>query len=479
MKPLGVLACLPFILSLLPTLGAQSDPRPERMAALVRHCSDQGMFNGALLVLDDSRTIYEAAAGVLDLKTKRAVTLDTPFYLASVGKQFTAMAVLLLVDEGKLSLEDEARKHLKELGAWADGVTLHHLLSHTSGIPCHFNDLRHDPKGIRNEDVLRILAEHGKLRFAPGTRWSYSNAGYVFLSIIVERVSGRPFGAFLRERIFEPLGMKNAMVPDGKAPLPKGRARGFGLMGESADYESFTTGSGGIYASVRDLAAWNRALIKGELLAAKTFEKMITPVAVPGGNSSGYGYGWMRITRSPQRVIYHPGGLAGFKTVNLINLDEGQAIIALSNCSDSLSDSMGSGLRRILMGAEVPDPKTRIGPYLAKLLRERGLDAAKTRYAEILEKERAPYDLGEGELNALGYSCLRVDKREEAVALFRLNVAAHPKSANVYDSLGEGLMAQGKIEEAIRQYARSLTIDPRNVNAIEKLQALKERLGVR
>lgn len=445
--------------------------KAEQIEGMVRHFHDHGMFNGAALVVEGGEVLFTGAFGLADFRDGTPLTLDSSFYLASVSKQFTATAILMLADAGKLTLEDRLADHVPEVAELARDATIHQLLTHTAGIPDHYNDLRADPEGMTNDQVVELLLGHGRLNFAPGTRFQYSNGGYVLLSEVVEAVSGQSLGEFAEEKIFGPLGMQHTRFAENDETIP-GRTIGSDTAGAPDDYTSYSTGAGGMFSTVGDLAIWDAALRAGKVLQPETLEAAFTPHAeMPDGQS--YGYGWMLRRVGPETVASHAGRLAGFQCVILRFLRGEHCIVLLSNQGETVATSLVGSIVSVLMGGTPRPQRVRIGPYLAAIIRVEGVDSALARYDEILAGDRGGFDLGENELNSLGYAYLRAGETDTAVAVHRKNTETFPESSNAWDSLAETLMKRGDRREAIIHYARSLVLNPDNTHAIEMLQALK------
>lgn len=254
------------------------------------------------------------------------VTDSTVFEIGSISKQFVAAAVLLLVEEGRLGLDDPIHRHLAELPSDWMGVTVRQLLTHTSGIPDYEEIATYDVYRFRltPEEVVRI-AHSRPVDFAPGTGFHYSNTGYFLLSRIVERVEGEPLGRVLQRRIFGPLGMTQTRMADPEAIVPN-RASGYWvnrigeLINRMPTETSSTLGAGGLLSSVGDLALWDAALRGDRPLSAASREAMWTPVQLPGGKRTewpgggfvDYGFGWEVTPINGVPAQHHSGQVAGF-----------------------------------------------------------------------------------------------------------------------------------------------------------------------
>jgi CubicO group peptidase (beta-lactamase class C family) len=279
------------------------------------------MPGASVVVISDGRVVARRAYGMADLDHRVTATPETDYRLASVSKQFTAMAVMLLVQNGKLRYDQAVRDVLPELPAAARPVTVRHLLNHTSGL-WDYEDLIPESQvaQLSDGDVLRILSGKDSLYFPPGTRYRYSNSGYVLLGLIAARVSGMAFPEFLRTRIFQPLGMAATVAHvEGQDTVPR-RAYGYSPRGGSFEQTdqsitSATLGDGGIYSNVDDMTRWDQALSGGStaLVDAATMELATTPPQLPGGAATEYGFGWFVDTYRGETRWRHTGETSGFR----------------------------------------------------------------------------------------------------------------------------------------------------------------------
>ena len=295
----------------------------------------------ALLVLRDGVPVVRKGYGLADLERGVAVAPHTNFRLASVSKQFTAAAILLLAQDGALSLDDPVRRWLPSLPAAADGITLHHLLSHTSGL-VDYEDVMPDAIDgqLRDADVLRLLEAQDRLYFAPGSAYRYSNSGYALLALIVGQASGQDFAAFLRARIFEPLGMDGTLAfEDGVSTVPR-RAYGHSAAGDGwtrTDQSSTSAvlGDGGIYSSIDDLAKWDAALRDDRLLSDASRALAFNPHIVTNeADVDAYGYGWRIHGEGAGRLLWHSGETIGFRNVILRWPEQRLTVVLLTNRND-------------------------------------------------------------------------------------------------------------------------------------------------
>ena len=301
----------------------------------------QGDVPGAaLLVLKDGKAIVRRGYGRSDLERGTKASPATNYRLASVSKPFTAAAVLLLAQSGRLSIDDPVRKWLPSLPPAADGITLQHLLDHTSGV-LDYEDLMAKPYAgqISDAGVLALLEKQDRLNFTPGSTYRYSNSGYALLALVVERASGQSFPDFLRSRIFKPLGMRSTLAYVAGGPAIRQRAWGYSEQDgtwQRTDQNAYSAvlGDGGIYSNIDDLARWDAALYDDRLLddamRARAFGKQVKVSGDP--EATYYGYGW-RVNEDGSRQ-WHSGESIGFRNTIIRWPAQRLTVILLSNRND-------------------------------------------------------------------------------------------------------------------------------------------------
>ncbi|MCL7713496.1 serine hydrolase domain-containing protein [Stenotrophomonas mori] len=291
----------------------------------------------AVLVLKDGQPVFRRGYGQAVLEDGSAVTPASNFRLASVSKQFTAAAILLLAEDGRLSIDDPLKTWLPSLPAVADGMTIRQLLAHTSGL-IDYEDLMDpaDTRQVHDLDVLHLLEKQDRSYFPPGSDYRYSNGGYALLALIVGKASGSDFARFLRQRIFLPLGMDATVAhQDGVDDVP---ARAYGYSEINGRWQrtdqsptSAVLGDGGIYSSIDDLAKWDAALYDERLLSADSLRQAFSPAtATPEPDVPHYGFGW----RINGDALWHSGESIGFRNVLLRYPQQKLTVIVLSNRND-------------------------------------------------------------------------------------------------------------------------------------------------
>jgi CubicO group peptidase (beta-lactamase class C family) len=284
----------------------------------------------SVLVVRDGKVVMRKSYGMANLEERIAATPDTNYRLASVTKQFTAASILILAREKKLSLDDPITKYLA-LPAYANAITIRHLLTHTSGVFA-YEDLI--PEGttrqLKDADVYEILKEDDGSYFPAGTQYRYSNTGYVFLALIVERVSGQRFADFLHDNIFKPAGMNASVAFEEGISTVARRAYGYSRKDGAwhrtdQSLTSAVLGDGGIYTSIDDLVHWIAWLESGK------FDEALVPATPTDDAAVRYGYGWRISEHAGQRIVSHTGETIGFRNAIVRFPDRHLAVVVLTN----------------------------------------------------------------------------------------------------------------------------------------------------
>ena len=308
----------------------------------------------AVLVVKDGKKVFERGYGVSDLRTKEKIGAETNFRLASVSKEFTAMAIMLLVHDHKLSYSDRLNDIFPGFPKYGKAITIEQLLTHTSGL-LDYEDLMAKQFGnipdeqipqIKDAGVLELLKKEKTTKFVPGTKWDYSNSAYCVLAMVVEKVSEKPFGLFLAERIFRPLKMDHTIAYEkGKNEVT---SRAYGHTKTDAGWKetdqsstSATLGDGGIYTSLEDMAKWDAGLREHALLSEKEMVVALVPVTVggkpttePDGKPVSYGFGWFLDAYKGHPRMWHYGETVGFRTTIQRFPKDGLTVVVLANRVD-------------------------------------------------------------------------------------------------------------------------------------------------
>jgi CubicO group peptidase (beta-lactamase class C family) len=338
---------LAVLIVLIPNMTLRAnDPNSSKlkdeaaMDAIVRPYDRPDAPGVSVIVIKDGKVLYKKGCGLANVEARIPNTTRTNFRLASLTKQLTAMAILILAEREKLSLDGRLIDFFPDFPVYGRDITVHHLLSHTSGLPdyaAHIPALQKEQ--LRDHDVLHILKQQKSGDFPPGSKFAYSNSGYVLLGLVVEKVSGQTFARFLDENIFQPLGMFDTVAHEEGISTVKNRAYGYepvekDFRRRDQSVTSATLGDGGVYSSVEDLYRWDQALYTNKLVSITTLNQMFTPEQFGNRQQSSYGMGWFIDTAGGFRQVSHGGTTVGFRNQILRLPDEKFTVVVLMNRSD-------------------------------------------------------------------------------------------------------------------------------------------------
>ena len=471
-----------FALSVFaPVFSALAADEAARVDAYIARYHQLGLFNGSALVADHATPILKKGYGLANMEWNIPNAADTKFRLGSITKQFTAALVLQMVEQGKMDLNAPISRYLPNYpAATGDRVIMHQLLNHTSGIPGYtelpqFGAIMREPR--KPEEFLSFFSGL-ELLFEPGTKFSYNNSGFFLLGAILEKLTGQTYEQLLRERIFDPAGMKDSGY-DSTHPLIAKRAAGYDATLDgyrNTTYIDMTQpySAGSLYSTAEDLFLWDQALYGDKILKPASKQKMFTP------GLSEYGYG-VNIRRSTVTTIEHGGGINGFNTIISRDLEPRRLVVLLNNTGGAPLEPMTVGIKAILDGRQPAMPKTPASPVLYKTWQTSGIQAA-TDQARAMQSG-AEYDAGAQQLSRLASHLLANGKTDDALAVAHLAETAAPKSAGVQTLLGQIHAKAGRRIEAVSAYSRALELSdtprafPTLTQAIRDLSDLSPKAG--
>ena len=474
-----------LILIFIGSAGVRAQDRSAEIDQIFQKFYEYSAFQGAVLVADQGAVVYQRAFGQANREWSVPNTVDTRFDIASVSKQFTAVLILRLVDAGLLDLDHALSDYLPEYRSDVGRrVTLHHLLTHQSGIPNYTNlpyvwsdSLVHR---YPTDQLIRRFGS-GDLEFEPGTRYRYSNTGYLLLAAIAERVTGEPFDVLLTRRVLEPLGLRNTAVDDRSALVEK-RAYGYekttqGYRPVAGTYMKNLQGAGNLYATVEDLFRWDQSWYTHALLskkAVKTLEKSYTEASStwipPYANTYGYGVGLTEIPLTKKKsvpMIFHSGHIKGFSSFYARFPEDQQAVIILSNTGGVSTERMNAvtvEVLKVLHGLPHTLPQRTLAADLYQVIEREGIAAAVAYYHQL--RDAFPYEFQHTseQLAALGERLQQEGDLAPAVVVFQLNSDVHPNWSTYYQ-LAQACAQLDEPENAERYYSQSLSLNPRETAA--------------
>jgi len=493
---------IPLLLAMCCHCRPQSpDQKKAKIDSMINTWDRYGIFNGSVLILQKGNIIYQRSSGYANFETRFPNTDTTHFNLASVSKPFTAIAILQLVDKGKLKLTDPLVQYFPDFPYPA--VTIVQLLSHTSGLPeadqyekpyitGHPSEILSDQKIYDDLVKLQVppLAAAGEKHF-------YNNLNYILLALLVEKVTRAPFAVYMRQNIFLRAGMKHSYVRERISPntaryfQPTFYDTTFYHVDSVTNRKIYTDyhlggtyGDNNVITTMQDMVLFDNALRNGKLLPSDLAKQMYQPVMLANGapfftgGKKTYTLGWNINERNArgQFAVWHDGSLVGLTTILFRNLTDDITYIMYENRNVPNFFRRFLAITDIMDGVkpvEVPLQRSLVREYGIALI-QRGADYAATRFNEL--KSDPGWYFYEHEMNALGYQLLLKsdfsNRKELALEVFKINTLLFPGSANAYDSYAEALMDAGLVEEAIAMYKKAIHLDPKNEAAKDKLKKL-------
>ena len=478
------LRILPFAVGLLtlarPLEAAELASEADR---IVRFFHEQYQFNGAVLVSKNGEVAFQAAYGLADREWNIPNTTDTRFRLGSITKQFTAALILQLVEAGKVELQTPLSRYVPEYpGKVSDRVTIHQLLTHTSGIksytsmPNFRREVSRDP--YEPLDFLDVFAGE-PLDFEPGEQFRYNNSGYFLLGVIVEKVTGKPYEDALEEHIFRPLGMKSSGFDRAEVLIEK-RATGYdarldGYRNSPYLDMSLPYAAGSLYSTVEDLYRWDRALAEGKVLSDELqqlmFQQHVKIAKKPDAPSYGYGWFLREIDRPGSKgrktlLVEHGGGINGFNTLIRRIPADGHLIVALNNSPGANLGRMADALQSLLYGEAGSRLKKSSAVDVYDVYRENGVLSAAARMKEI-EKSKE-HDRSPAEARRLLRAVAAQNPADAYALLEKADLPDNPQSAGLWMMVGDALDGAELRDEAAKAFAKAVEIAPRLADAVRK-----------
>jgi CubicO group peptidase (beta-lactamase class C family) len=471
---LGILALAAGVFAPAPAAAADPSAIAAKVEAYMDAAVRHEQFAGTILVARDGVPLVSKGYGMASVELQVPNRPDTVFRVASLTKQFTAMAIMQLQEQGKLRIGDPVCKYLTDCPAAWQPITLRHLLTHGSGIPNVSSLPEWDEvlgrRTYRRRDFVRLFRDL-PLQFAPGEKFKYSNSGYFLLGLVIERASGKSYGDYLHDHVFGPLGMTHSLFDDNRNLVP-GRATGYYSRGTdfiSAPFIDPTTtfAAGGITSTTGDLLLWDQALYTDKLVSRRALDEMFT------ANQGGYGYGWQVGEKFGRRRLDHSGSYNGFSAYILRFPDDRVSVIVLSNSDRASAGRTGTNLAAIVFGEEYKLPTAQLRDLLWDTVVSKGTDAAIRQYRELRRTQPEAHDYGDEVLVELGYDLADGRKLDEAAAIFNFNLELHPESAYSYDGLADVADERGETAKAVAYFEKSLSLDPTNTYASDGLARLQ------
>ena len=466
---------------------SKSNEKKTRIDKFIKSIMDANQVPGlAIAIVEDNKIFTAKAFGVKNLDTKEPITTKSIFHMASVSKPFSATAIMQLVEKGKMKLDDLLIKYLPYFRLddqrYKD-ITIKQMLMHTSGIP-DVRDYEWDKPQFDDgaaERYVRSLVNE-KMIAGPGERWQYSNMAFDILADVIARVSGVSFENYVKENILNPLDMKESdFLRERIKPELRTSAHVFNLQPQVSEvypYNRRHAPSSCLNANVVEMCNWALANMnagvfnENRILDASSYKLLFEPQAKINENRS-VGLSWFIDQYREIKTVSHGGGDLGFRSYIIMLPEKSLAVVAASNFDVTPMNDLIFGVIDIMLGFKPQQPKIPILMTLGKTIAASGVQKAIVQYRELKSLRPDSYNFSEAQLNILGYQLIRNERMDDAIEIFKLNVEMYPEAFNTYDSLAEAYMNSGNKELAIKNYKKSIELNPNNSNGIKMLERLQ------
>jgi len=441
---------------------AQSDNKAAKIDSLISGAHRLGLFNGNVLVADNNHIVYKKAIGFTDASEKTLLTDAYRFHIGSIAKEFNAVGIMMLQEQGKLSINDKVSKYLPGLPAWAQQISIKNLLQYTSGLP----DVKWTT--VKNDaDDLADLKKLDKLNFEPGSDYNYNNNNVFLQRRIIEKVSGLSFNAFVMERMLKPCGITNGIVDPGETDPLVAKAFNNSLHQDAMAVPI----SGWTCLTIADFYKWTNCINSFKLLTPASTRQII--YSVGPDKQAGLGGGSMQGDKLISHI--HDGTAMNYQALLANDNAEGRVVILLTNNKQGNLYAINSAIQAILDGKPYHVlTKSIVNQYQSVL---DTLDGKRliSFYNDLKTKHALDYGFdNESTLNEIGYFYMGKNRVADAITVFEYNTTLFPNSGNVFDSLGEAYYKQGDKQKALVSYKRSLQLDPSNESAKVIIAALEK-----
>lgn len=419
-----------------------------------------GLFSGNILVIDGGKIVYKNAIGFTDATKTKALTPDYRFHIGSIAKEFNAVGIMMLQEQGKLNINDKLSKFLPQLPAWADSISIQNLLQYTSGLPdVKWKTVIGDASNMA--DIMKIT----HLDFAPGTQYNYNNNNVFMQRRIIEKVTGMPFNKFVEEKLLKPAGMATAVIdPDLNTPL---MARSYTNDGKQGSF--FYPITGWVAVTLDDFYKWEQALESFKLISPASTRVLVTPFAPD--KQCGLGGGTMQ----GDKLVFHQhdGASVYYQALIVGNQPKGRTVILMTNNKQENIFDIDNAIEDILDGKPYSQPKRSILADYRKQLDTLSGAQVLALYQDLKAKHLAEYAFyNESTLNEIGYALMGAKNIDAAIVVLKYNTTLFPTSGNAFDSLGEAYYNKGDKTKALLNYKRSLQLDPTNETAKKVIKEL-------
>lgn len=421
-----------------------------QLDSLVHQANRLGLFNGNILIAENNKVIYKDAIGFADAARKIKLTEQYRFHIGSIAKEFNAVGIMILKEQGKLSLEDPVSKYLPELPAWASKIHIINLLQYTSGIP----DVKW--KQVKNNaDNMEDLKKTANLDFEPGSQYAYNNNNVFLQRRIIEKITGLSFAAFTEKYLLKPCGMKTAIVD----PVASDKLIARAYNNTHAEDELAYPINGWVAVTLDDFYKWSNALTNFKLISPASTKQILE--AAGRDQQAGLGGGMM----DGNQVIAHKhdGTARNYQALLVSTVPKGRTVILMTNNQQNNLYTFNTSIQAILDGKPYTRIKKSVLSHFGTQIEQMNGQQVIAFYEKMKKTHNNEYSFDEeGTLNEIGYNFLRQNKFTDAILVFEHNTQLFPESGNAFDSLGEAHYKQGDKEKALLNYKKSIALNPDN-----------------
>jgi serine beta-lactamase-like protein LACTB, mitochondrial len=430
-------------------------------------------------VLYKGEIIWLGVKGFSDIENSLPAAPKSVYRIASISKSITAVAIMQLVERGRINLDEDVRKYIPYFPAKKWKFTARQLLNHTSGIRNYRSGEEFDNKIYfqTTREVINYIAKD-TLVYQPGTRYLYTTLGYNLLAAIIESVSGLSFSDYVMKNIFAPADMKSS-YPDIQKMIIPGRARGY----DKNSFKEFQNAAladlsikipgGGFLSTAEDLLKFSDNLLKGKLINRSTLDSMLVPTKLRSGRTENYGLGFsFGVDESGRKFFGHSGSGTGFISQLLIYPDENSATAHLINLRDNNLDSPAYDLAAIVFGKQYESPKRSVADYLFDIVKNTGADSAFSAYLSIKSDTLNNLIINEEELRRFGYDLIAINSLTDAIKFFKMLVQDYPQYSKAYIGLADAYYKDGNKGLSLKNYRLALRYEPMNSYAADMIRRL-------
>jgi len=451
-----------FTILLITSTAVAQQTKAEKIKAYLEHANQLGLFNGNLLVVDHGEVVYKAAIGYADASKQTPLTTAYRFHMGSIAKEFDAVGLMVLQEQGKLSLDDKVSKFFPELPDWAGKISIKNLLQYTSGLPeVKYQTVHGDADNWKDLKALQ------QLDFEPGSKYAYNNNNTFMRRQIIEKVTGMPIKNFIEQKLLKPYGINNGIVDPTDADTLI--AKSFNDQGKQDVLEYPIMGW--TCLNLDDFYTWAQCLQKFSIINPTSTRDIITPVEP--GKQSGLGTGSMNGNQLIRHV--HDGIAMRYQALEVTDGPKNRTIILLTNNRHDNVYELGNTIEAILDDKPYRQAMRSVAEELQKHPDINSGSQVLSFYQNLKAQKPGEYDFtNENTLNEIGYSYLSRNQVTDAITIFEYNVKLFPKSGNVYDSLGEAFNKHGDKKNALLNYKKSLKLDPGNTEAKDIIAKLEQ-----